>query len=63
MPNEISQESKRKAVADLESALALNDIFSELLEAITNNLKPDEVFEDKQLAEWAMLNGYEEKES
>lgn len=55
-------ENKEKLVEAWIASICLDDIVEDMVNAVAENLKPDEVFDASQLAEWAEENGFTKEE-
>lgn len=49
---------RAQAAREISDALAVGDVMDEILDAISNNLKPEDVFNEDALADWAENNGF-----
>lgn len=51
-----------RSVSKEAKALLVDAIISECIDFIRDNLEPEEVFSDDELADWALSNGFVREE-
>lgn len=56
-----SNQAKAQLAVDIEGHLNVEELIDDSVTSVAENLKPEDVFDESQLEEWAQENGFEKK--
>ena len=58
----MTTQARAELVKAWQANICLDDIVGDMVNSVKENLKPEDVFNDKQLGEWAEENDYTKSE-